>query len=470
MDGAALPALAHALPAIMLACLAVLLFSGFPVALVLAGTGLGFGLIGHLLGSFRLVEFGIGYHRIIGNLTEGEDLVYSAIPALIFMGALLERSGMAHDALAALNVLLRRIPGRLVLAVMGLGVALAPAAGVIGASVATLALIALPTMIQQGYSKPLAAGTVAAAGTLGIVFPPAIMLFFLADAVSLQLPFIFLAMMLPVAALLVLFAAYGLLRCRLDPRAEQGGPAAGGAAELITALRSLLLPLLLLGLVLLLIMSRRATPMQSGVLGAAGALLLLLFRRGFNMKALHETVLTTAETTSMVFFVIIGATVFSGVFVVLGGGEWIARLIHGAELGRWGTLALIMLIIFVMGFFFDWIEILIIAFPVFVPILAGLDFTDHVGPPYLVQGWIGILLALNLQTSFLTPPFGFALFFLKGAAPKEVRMADIYAGVLPFLAIQVLVIGLVAGLPAMATWLPTHVLQFASTPNINMAE
>lgn len=444
------------LPLIMMGSLVVLLFSGFPVALVLAFVGLAFALIGHALGLFALVALFNLPLRMYGNLAD--NLIYPAVPMLLFMGVALERSGIAHELLVCLSVVLRRLPGNLAIAVLAIGIILAPSAGLIGASVATLSLIALPTMLEKGYRIPFATGSVAAAGTLGLILPPGLMLFFLADHLEVQLGMIFMATIIPGFVLAGLYGAYMLVRAASDPALAPAVPASPLTALQFTVymIRSLALPVLLIVLVLGSIISGLATPTQSGAVGAAGAILLMALNRSLSFRLFHEVLIATAMMTAMVFLVVMTATIFSYVFVYLDGTGLVTNLVESMGLGRWGTLGFVLALIFILGFFVDWIEITIIFLPILYPALSGLDFSDYLGAPGLTMLWIAVLVSLNLQTSFLTPPFGFALFFLKGTAPPEVRMEAIYRGVAPFVALQVLGLLLVVALPALALWLPVR--------------
>ena len=444
------------LPLLMMGALVVLLFSGFPVALVLAFVGFAFALIGYLLDLFPLVALFTVPVRMYSNLAD--NLVYPAVPMLLLMGVALERSGIARQLLECLSVVLRRLPGNLAIAVMAIGIILAPSAGLIGASVATLSLIALPTMLAKRYDIPFASGSVAAAGTLGLIFPPGLMLFFLADHLEVQLGMIFMAIIVPAFVLAGLNLAYMLARAAIDPTlAPAAAPSTLTTRQLtIYVIRSLALPVLLIALVLGSIISGLATPTQSGAVGAAGAVLLMALNRSLSFRLFHEVLVATAMMTAMVFFVVMTATIFSYVFVYLGGTTLVTNLVEGMALGRWGTLGFVLAVIFILGFFVDWIEITVIFLPMLYPALQGLDFSDYLGAPGLTMLWVAVLVSLNLQTSFLTPPFGFALFFLKGTAPPEVRLGAIYRGVAPFVALQVLGLLLVVALSALALWLPVR--------------
>ncbi len=446
------------LPVLMLVSLAVLLFSGLPVAVLLAGLGIAFSLIGIALGEMPgIALFNIPL-RIFGSISH--STIYPAVVMLLFMGVALEKSGIARDLLLCLGLLLRRVPAGLTVAVTLLGIILAPAAGLVGASVVTLALIALPTMLAEGYRPSLATGSIAAAGTVGIILPPAVMLFFLAGQFGVTIGHLFLATLLPGAILVGLYLTYYITAGLLDPpRAGSGDRRTPESVRqwfgFLT--RSLVLPVGLVTLVLGSIIFGWATPAQSGAVGAAGGLLLMIVNRRFSWSLFREVVETTVLMVAMVFFIIIAAVVFSYPFRYFDGDQFIAGALAGLGIGPWGTLVLIVAIIFVLGFFIDWIEITVITLPLFAPVLADLDFTAHAGEGKVAMLWMATLVALTLQTSFLTPPFGFALFFLKGAAPPEVRLADIYRGIIPIVLAQLVGITLLFTVPAIATWLPGQV-------------
>ena len=442
------------LPLLMAGSLAVLLFTGYPVALVLSLVGLAFAGIGMSLDLISVLEITNITARMYGSV--GENLLYPSVPMLIFMGLMMERSGVARDLLVCLQVLLRRVPGSLAIAVAFLGIILAPSAGLIGASVATIALIALPTMLDRGYDPAFASGAVAGAGTLGIIFPPAIMLFFLADLLGVRMGTMFLAPVIPVGIILALYIVYFLARGVFTPRSAPAhdAPPMPWPTLVAYSARSLALPVALIVLVLGSIVAGIATPTQSSAVGAAGSVLLTIANRSLSRTMLREVLERTVSVTAMVFFVVIGASVFSYTFRSIGGDTLIVDLLEATGLGTWWMLSMVLAVIFLLGFIIDWIEIALITLPIFYPILESLDFGDRFASSEQTFAWIAVMIAINLQTSFLTPPFGFALFFLKGAAPPEVDMATIYRGIVPFVLIQVAVLGLVMAFPALALWLP----------------
>jgi tripartite ATP-independent transporter DctM subunit len=442
------------LPILMFLTLAILLFSGYPVAFILGGVALLFGLIGYFLGVFRLVEFFNFVPRIWGQAAE--NLVLVSVPTFIFMGVVMERSGIANDLLYCVQVLLKRVPGALALGVTIMGTILAAMTGIIGASVTMMTALALPTMMRQGYSHALSCGTIAASGTLGILIPPSIMLIIMADLLGVSVGNLFMAALLPGLTLSALYLLFVFLTAYFKPSMAPPLP-----PDLLAVPKGQMMPLLwkaffppvfLIGLIKCSILFGWAAPSEAGAVGAFGAMLLALFAGRLKYRLLEETCHTSARTIAMVFFIIISATCFAYVYRSLGGDDIVEKLIKAAGLTDWGLLILIMAIVFFLGFFLDWIEITLIVLPVFAPLIAGLDFGDHVAKTDIVY-WFAILMAVNLQTSFLTPPFGFALFYLKGIAPREIRIESIYKGIVPFVLLQLLGLIVVIMWPDVALWL-----------------
>ncbi len=446
--------IAEILPFLMFAVLIPLLFSGYPVAFVLGGVGLGFWLLGVALGLQNSNSFFLVVSRIFGGVVNKQILV--AIPMFIFMGTMLEKSGIARDLLTTLQLMTRRIPGGLALSVTVLGVILAATTGIIGASVVMMTLMALPIMLDSGYDRPLATGTIAASGTLGILLPPSIMLVVMADLLGTSAGGLFLAAVVPSLLLAGLYLLYILVRTSLNPRLAP--PLVTKADDELLSVgmfvRSFLPPLALIIAVLGSIFGGFATPTEASGVGAFGALLLALFRGELKFSVLKEVVEQSTLTTTMLFGLFVGATAFSYVFALLGGHDQILDIIQASGTSAWVVLLILMIAVFVLGFFFDWIEITLIILPVFAPIIAHLDFGTHLADPGMTTMWFAILMAVNLQTSFLTPPFGFALFYMKGAAGNLVSLKNIYRGIIPFVFLQIL--GLIAVLmwPEIALWLP----------------
>ena len=484
--------MADYLPLYMFVTLAVLLFSGYPVAWVLGGVGLAYGFVGMAAGEFMFIQFSTLPSRIYGGIME--TLLLTAVPMFVFMGMMLEKSGVARDLLNCLTVLLRRVPGGLALSVTVMGTVLAATTGIIGASVVMMTLLALPVMIDRRYSPELATGTIAASGCLGILIPPSIMLVIMADLLSRSVGTLFMAAFVPGLLLATLYAVYIVVRCALNPSLapalpDDVGPRGAGPVAAM-AVRSFVPPVILIVMVLGSILGGFATPTEAAGVGALGATLLaavnlvilpkmgvrpvpditgdapvaaatLLEPEDGSVRAFWGTfnrvIEDTARTNAMIFGIFIGATLFSYTFRALGGDQLILGAVDALGFGSWGLLLLILALVFVLGFFFDWIEITLIVLPIFAPIITVLDFGDHLAQPEIAY-WLAILIAMNLQTSFLTPPFGFALFFLKATAPKEIRLQQIYRGIVPFVVLQLLALVLVLVFPSIAMWLPRLLL------------
>ena len=439
------------LPIVMFMSLACLLFSGFPVAFILGGLALLFGLIGYFLDTFSLIEFFNFLPRIWGQAAE--NLVLVAVPAFVFMGIMMERSGIANELLYCVQVLLKRVPGALALGVTIMGTILAAMTGIIGASVTMMTALALPTMLKQKYSPALSCGVIAASGTLGILIPPSIMLIIMADLMAVSVGNVFMAALLPGLVLAALYLIFVVVLATVRPSVAPPLPPdllavpKGELGPLL--LRAFVPPVFLIGMIKGSILFGWATPSEAGAVGAVGALILAAFAGNFNRSVITGVCHTSARTVAMIFFIIISATCFAYVYRSLGGDDIVEHLINEAGLDSWGLLFLIMAIVFVLGFFLDWIEITLIVLPVFSPLVAGLDFGDHVAKADITY-WFIILMAVNLQTSFLTPPFGFALFYLKGIAPKEIKIQQIYIGIIPFVLLQVVGVALVLAFPDLA--------------------
>ncbi|EHA17534.1 TRAP transporter large permease subunit [Halomonas sp. HAL1] len=482
------------LPIFMFGTMAVLLFSGFPVAFVLGGVGIAFGLIGIAVGELVPIQL----YTITQRMWTGaaENLTLTTIPLFVFMGLVLEKTGVAKDMLNSLNRALQQVPGGLALSVTLLGIILAAATGIVGASVVMLTLLALPVMLEKKYSIRLATGTIAASGTLGILIPPSIMLVIIADLLSRSVGTMFMAAFGPGLLLGVLYLIYILVVSFLSPSAappikERAG-STNWAQLIITLLVGLVPAFLLIFLVLGSIVFGWATPTESAGIGAAGSLALAFLvrpgiytllsytrfaiegatanevrggplarfaaeNRGWWSTTLHAT-RAASLTTGMIFMIIIAATAFALTFRLLGGEHLITDVVTAMDLTPWHLLIMVLALVFILGFFFDWIEITLIVLPVFAPIILSLDFGDHIARADLAY-WFAIMLAINLQTSFMTPPMGPSLFYLKAVAPPEVRLSEIYKGIIPFVAIQIFVLILVAMYPQIAMWIPHAMLK-----------
>ncbi len=447
------------LPILMFGALGILLFSGYPVAFVLGGVALGFASIGIAYEVFVPLQLFNLLPRIWGGIAE--NLILTAIPMFIFMGTMLEKSGVASDLLHCLQVLLRRVPGGLALSVTVMGTIMAATTGIIGASVVMMTLLALPVMMRQKYSNELSAGTIAASGTLGILIPPSIMLVVMADLLARSVGNLFVAALLPGLLLSGMYFVYIFTVSRIKPSIapplpSDVGPDSAGQL-LLLVIRSFIPPVFLIFLVLGSILFGWATPTEAAGVGAAGATVLALVRRKLSLPVLKDVVERSALTGGMLFMIFLCATAFSYVFRALGGDDVVIGTVEAAELSSWGILFALMLLVFILGFFFDWIEITLIVLPVFTPIIELLDFGDHVMKKDIVY-WFAILLAVNLQTSFLTPPFGFALFYMKGVAPPGLKMIEVYRGIIPFVMLQLIGLAAVMAFPAIAMWLPNKLL------------
>ena len=448
---------------LMFAAVFLVLLAGYPVAFSLAGTALGFALAGQLLGSFDFAFLQAVPNRLYGIMTN-ETLV--AVPLFVFMGVMLERSRIAESLLETMSALFGSLRGGLGISVTLVGMLLAASTGIVGATVVTMGLLSLPTMLKRGYDPRVATGTICASGTLGQIIPPSIVLVLLGDVLSsayqqaqnaqgifspktVSVGDLFAGALLPGMLLVLFYLAYLLLVSVLRPAAmpmpaDDAPPAASGMA----ALQALLPPLLLILAVLGSILGGLATPTEAASVGAVGAMLLAASRKRLHFAVLRDVVRSTLKVSSMVFLILIGASVFSLVFRGFGGDQLVEDLLQQLPGGAFGAMLVVMLVMFLLGFVLDFIEITFVVVPIVGPILLGMGL-DPV--------WLGIMMAINLQTSFLTPPFGFALFYLRGVAPPEITTADIYRGVVPFIAIQLLALGLLALWPALATWLPQQI-------------
>lgn len=436
------------------------LLAGFPVAFTLAGVALIFALIGIMTGIFDPAFLGAFPSRIFGIMSN-ETLI--AVPVFVFMGVMLERSKLADQLLQALARLMHRIPGGLGLAVLIVGALMAASTGIVGATVVTMGLLSLPTMLRNRYAPSIAAGTICAAGTLGQIIPPSIVLILLADVLSnayqqaqLQIGIfspetisvgeLFAGALLPGLALVGLYmvylAALAFFKPFTMPAIEQ---VEGEDVSLVNLLGLLAGPLLLIVAVLGSILMGLATPTEAAAVGATGAMLLALKQRQLSISTLRDVVYQSARISAMVFMILIGASLFSLVFRGYGGDEYVQSLLGNLPGGQVGALLIVMLVLFLLGFILDFIEITYVVIPIVGPVLLAMGI-DPV--------WLGVMIAINLQTSFLTPPFGFSLFYLRGVAPPEIETSSIYRGVIPFILIQVLMLGLLALWPELATWLP----------------
>jgi tripartite ATP-independent transporter DctM subunit len=414
-----------------------LIFTGYPVAFALAGAALVFALIGTLAGDFDLILLTAMPERTFGTMS---NYVLLAVPFFIFMGTILEKSRLAEDLLETIGLLFGRFRGGLAVGVIFVGALLAAATGVVGASVTAMGLISMPVMRRHGYSDELTAGVIAASGTLGQIIPPSIVLIVLADQLGVSVGGLFRAAVIPGLLLTGAYAAYVAALALIHPArvpALSAEDLSIPRADLWRRImRSMIPPLALIVIVLGSIFAGLATPTEAGALGALGAMMLAGLKRQMSLSALRSAMTETSKLTVMVVFLLIGSTAFSLVFRGLGGDLWIESALSGLPGGPIGFLVAVNLVVFLLGFFIDFFEIAFIIVPLIVPAAQtlGVDLT-----------WLGIILAINLQTSFLTPPFGFSLFYLRGVTPKEISTTTIYRGVIPFIVIQLIVlVGVIA--------------------------
>jgi TRAP-type mannitol/chloroaromatic compound transport system permease large subunit len=520
--------------AYMFLALALMLFTGMPVAFALGGVALIFGLMGIAL---DVIDFAV-FFQVIQRIWGGDgssgaiqNPILVAIPCFVFMGTMLERSRVAADLLHILQVMLKRVPGGLALSVTVMGTIMAATTGIIGASVVMMTLLALPTMLKQRYSAPLATGTLAASATLGILIPPSIMLVLMANLLAVSVGNLFIGAIIPGLTLSALYFIYIIVVCSLRPSLAPAladhaidlqptnhrntlkflaisgalvavallGKGTGlapwlnwplmaflgiffaamaigrmeGDTLLGGILKGFVPPIFLIVLVLGSIFAGWATPTEAAGVGAFGSLVLAVANGTLSGDVLREVVHRTALTTAMIFFIFVGATAFSTIFRNVYGEDLIIDFIEWLDFGPWPLLFMLMFAVFILGFFFDWLEITLIILPVFSPVIKAMapDFAAHLAleAPTTVADhqyveaqviyWFAMLVAINLQTSFLTPPFGFALFYMKGVAPSEVKMQEIYRGIIPFVILQLIGLGIVLEFPELALWLPSVMLE-----------
>jgi tripartite ATP-independent transporter DctM subunit len=438
-------------------CLVLLL--GYPVAYSLAGTALIFAGVGAFFGVFDTAYLQAGPSRLFG-IVSNQTLI--AVPLFVFMGVMLEKSRVAEDLLLAMEQVLGRLKSGLAVSVVLVGMLLAASTGIVGATVVTMGLLSLPTMLKKGYSPSFACGAICATGTLGQIIPPSIALVLLGDVLSsafqqaqlnmgifspqsVSVGDLFVGALVPGFLLVGMYLLYILVFAsrQITPSLEQTDQAPISVSALCAALFP---PLLLIFMVLGSILAGFATPTEAAGVGATGALVLAMLNKQLNLQKLKDVMMSTTKVTSMVFLILIGASIFSLVFRGFGGEELIQELFNRLPGGVFTAVLLVMVLIFLLGFILDFIEITFVVVPLVAPVLLAMG-VDPI--------WLGIMIAVNLQTSFLTPPFGFALFYLRGVAPPEVNTSDIYRGVFPFILIQLLLLACLAIWPNLVTWLPS---------------
>jgi len=449
--------------ALLFIAVIVLLLAGFPVAFTLGGTALLFAGFGVLGGSFNEALLSGLPNRVFG-IMNNETLV--AVPLFVFMGVTLERARIAEQLLETLSSLFGSLRGGLGISVTLVGMLLAASTGIVGATVVTMGLLSLPTMIKRGYSPEIAAGTICASGTLGQIIPPSIILVMLGDVMTtayqqaqlemgvyspktVSVGDLFAGALVPGLMLVGLYVLYILGIAFFRPGSMPAHQReAGETVSFVRVLQALLPPLILIFAVLGSILKGLATPTEAAGVGGMGALLLALSRRQLSFERLSEIMQSTLRISSMVFLILIGASVFSLVFRGFGGDDGVRAILEALPGGAVGAVIVVMLVMFLLGFVLDFIEITFVVVPIVGPVLLAMGI-DPV--------WLGIMIAINLQTSFLTPPFGFALFYLRGVAPPSVTTAQIYRGAVPFVGIQLLALLLLALFPELVTWLPSRI-------------
>jgi len=428
---------------LMFAGLVLFLLIGYPVAFALAAIGLLFGVIGIQLGLLHPELLQALPQRIFG-IMQNDTLL--AIPFFTFMGLVLERSGMAEDLLDTLGQLFGTLRGGLAYSVVFVGALLAATTGVVAASVIAMGLISLPIMLRYGYDKRLATGVIAASGTLAQIIPPSLVLIVMADQLGKSIGDLYRGALVPGLMLMAMYAAYVMLVSIFKPSAAPALPASArtlhGKALFRRVLFSLIPPVVLIFLVLGTIFLGVATPTEGGAMGACGALVLAALRRRLSLKVLRQSMDTTAKLSCFIMFILIGSTVFGLVFRGVNGDLWVEHLLTGLPGGAIGFLIVVNVMVFLLAFFLDYFELAFIIVPLLAPVAEklGIDLV-----------WFGVLLSVNMQTSFLHPPFGFALFYLRSVAPKSVKTSDIYRGAVPFLCIQLFMVGLLIAFPQLAT-------------------
>jgi len=455
------------MPLLLFICICLVLVAGYPVAFTLAGTSIFFAGIGVLTGTFDTSFLSAVPNRIYGSIIANTTLF--AVPMFVFMGVMLEKSKIAEDLLGGMALLFGRMRGGLGLSVILVGMLLAASTGIVGATVVTMSVLSLPTMLKAGYKPSLATGTICATGTLGQIIPPSIALVLLGDVISnayqqaqinmgvfstqtVSVGDLFAGAIIPGLLLVVLYSFYmlGIAFFKDDyapPASQEDIDAIKANSSLLEKiLKSLLPPLLLIIAVLGSILFGVATPTEAAGVGGFGAMLLAFAKGQLNLKIFKEVSISTAKVSSMVYMILIGAAIFSLVFRGFSGDILIEEFFESLPGGVVMAVSLVMLVVFLLGFILDFIEITYMVVPIVGPILLAMGL-DPI--------WLGIMLAVNLQTSFLTPPFGFALFYLRGAAPDSILTKDIYKGVIPFILIQVFMLALLALWPEIITWLPS---------------
>lgn len=440
---------------LMFLVVCVVLLLGYPVAFSLAGTALFFAGIAVYTGELHPAILKSAFSRLFG-IMQNQTLI--AVPLFVFMGVMLEKAKIAEKLLTSMASIFADLPGGLAISVVIVGALLAASTGIVGATVVTMGLLSLPVMLKSGYSTRLSTGVICASGTLGQIIPPSIVLVLLGDVIAsanrdagfgsepISVGDLFAGAMLPGLLLVVLYIIYILVYAKLKPDNAPAMKQTDMSEKFEWKL--LLLPLALIFTVLGSILFGIATPSEAAALGALGSIILAIYSKEFSFSRLTEVVRSTTKTSSMVFMILIGASIFSLVFRAFGGDDLIKEMLSSLPGGVFGAVLVVMLVMFLLGFILDFIEIVFVVVPLTAPALLAMG-VDPI--------WLAIMIAVNLQTSFLTPPFGFALFYLRGVTPESIATKEIYRGVLPFIGIQILVLILLAVFPDLATWLPSAI-------------
>jgi tripartite ATP-independent transporter DctM subunit len=454
--------MAEFIPLLMFLVVCLVLMAGYPVALSLSGTALIFAIVGYATGHFDMAFLQALPNRLFGTV---KNTTLIAVPLFVLMGVMLEKSRLSEDLLDSMADLFSGFRSGLGISVVLVGALLAASTGIVGATVVTMGLMSLPIMLKRGYSSSQATGIICATGTLGQIIPPSIALVLLGDILSsayqqaqlnmgiftpkvVSIGDLFVGAIIPGLILVVLYCAYVILFAKPHSQPQQEIDQPLAVNKLSRAMRNLLPPIFLIAAVLGSILTGAATPTEAAGVGAFGATLLAMFKGQLSVARLREVAQNTTEVTSMVFLILIGAAIFSLVFRGFGGEELVEQFFSQLPGGVVGATILVMVVIFLLGFVLDFIEITFVVVPIVGPVLLAMGL-DPV--------WLGIMIAINLQTSFLTPPFGFALFYLRGVAPASVETADMYRGVAPFIIIQLLLMLMLSVWPALATWLPAAI-------------
>ncbi|MEE4244415.1 MAG: TRAP transporter large permease subunit [Kangiellaceae bacterium] len=445
----------EALPFIMFMFVCLTLMIGYPVAFTLAGSALIFAGLGIYFDWINPVILNATFNRTFGIMN---NQVLVAVPLFVFMGVMLERAKIAENMLSSMSRLFGGLRGGLALSVIIVGMLLAASTGIVGATVVTMGMLSLPVMLKRGYCPALSTGTICASGTLGQIIPPSIVLILLGEAISsayrssyggdpVNVGDLFIGALIPGLLLVLAYMAYVVIRAWINPTLAPHYEEQESISAAVV-IKSLVLPLVLIFVVLGSILTGSATPTEAAAIGAAGAMILAITQRQFSWNKLTDVMLSTTKTSSMVFMILVGASIFSLVFRAYGGDHQVQQFLTSIPGGVMGALIVVMVVMFLLGFILDFIEIIYVVVPIVAPILLQMG-VDPI--------WLGIMIALNLQTSFLTPPFGFALFYLRGVAPDSVATKEIYRGALPFIAIQLGLLILLGLFPEIATWLPSVV-------------